>query len=287
MSNIAIVTDSNSGISQEEAKSLGIHVLPMPFFINEKEYHDGIDFTVDDFYQALEEDADVATSMPSPGSVMDLWDELLKNHDEILYIPMSSALSGSAEAAISLALDYDGKVVVVNNQRISVLQRSAVLDAINLVKGGVSATEAKEILEKEALNCTVYLTVDTMRYLKKGGRITPAAAAIGTVLNIKPVLTIQGGKLEAFAKARGMKQAKKTMMTAMREDLNGRFAGQKIRFYVAHTSKKAPEELALWVEEVKEAFPEFAEVEIAHLSLSVACHTGPGVLAVAASKVVE
>ena len=202
MGKIAIVTDSNSGIVQAEAKELGIYVIPMPFMIDGKDYLEEINLTQEEFYQKLTEGAEISTSMPSPGSVTDLWDELLKEYDEIVHIPMSSGLSGSCETAMMLSRDYDGKVQVVNNQRISVTQRQSVLDALTLRDAGRNATQIKQVLEEQKLDSSIYITLETLQYLKKGGRITPAAAAIGTVLNLKPVLQIQGEKLDAYSKTR-------------------------------------------------------------------------------------
>ena len=207
MSKIAIVSDSNSGITQAQAKELGITILPMPFFVKEKTLYEDIDLTQDEFYQMLSEDADISTSMPLVGNVTDTWDELLKTYDEIVHIPMSSGLSGSCETAMMLAQDYEDKVQVVNNQRISVTQRQSVLDAMALAEQGKSAAEIKEILERDKFESSIYIMVDTLYYLKKGGRITPAAATLGTLLKLKPVLQIQGEKLDAFAKARTVKQA--------------------------------------------------------------------------------
>lgn len=285
MNKIAIVTDSNSGISQEKGKEMGIHVLPMPFLIDGKEYLDGINLFPKEFYEYLEQDADVSTSQPSPESVMNLWDELLKEYDEIVHIPMSSGLSGSCQTAKMLAEDYDGKVEVVNNQRISVTQVHSVMDALNLVKAGKSAKEIREILEGEALQSSVYITVTTLKYLKKGGRITPAAAALGTMLRLKPVLQIQGEKLDAFAKVRTMSAAKRTMIDAMRSDLENRFAGCKMEMAVAHTNNL---EMAMeFKKELETEFPGYSVTLVDELSLSVACHIGDGSLAVACSKVVE
>lgn len=285
MNKIAIVTDSNSGISQEKGKEMGIHVLPMPFLIDGKEYLDGINLFPKEFYGYLEQDADVSTSQPSPESVMNLWDELLKEYDEIVHIPMSSGLSGSCQTAKMLAEDYDGKVEVVNNQRISVTQVHSVMDALNLVKAGKSAKEIREILEREALQSSIYITVTTLKYLKKGGRITPAAAALGTMLRLKPVLQIQGEKLDAFAKVRTMSAAKRTMIDAIRSDLENRFAGCKMEMAVAHTNNL---EMAMeFKKELETEFPGYSVTLVDELSLSVACHIGDGSLAVACSKVVE
>lgn len=285
MSKIAIVTDSNSGISQEKAKEMGIFVLPMPFIIDGKEYLDGVNLFPKEFYEHLEKDADVSTSQPSPDSVMKLWDELLKEYDEIVHIPMSSGLSGSCQTAKMLAEDYDGKVEVVNNQRISVTQVHSVIDAVNLVNAGKSAAEIREILENEGLQASIYITLTTLKYLKKGGRITPAAAALGTMLRLKPVLQIQGEKLDAFAKVRTMGAAKRVMLDAIRNDLEKRFAGCRMQIAVAHTNN---EEAALeFKKEIEAEFPGYTNIIVNELSLSVACHIGDGALAIACSKIAE
>lgn len=284
MSIVAIVTDSNSGITQAKAKEMGITVLPMPFYINEELFFEDITLTQEKFYERLQEDADISTSQPSPGDVLDLWNKLLEEYDEIVHIPMSSGLSSSCETAMSLSEDFDGKVCVVNNQRISVTQEQSVVDAMVLRDAGKSAAEIKEVLEAEKFESTIYITVDTLKYLKKGGRITPAAAALGTVLNLKPVLQIQGEKLDAFAKVRGWKAAKKTMLNAIEADLKGRFVNLRPEDMVlglAYTGNE--EEAAEWRKEVHEKFPEF-EIMAAPLSLSVACHIGQGALAVTCSK---
>ena len=217
MGNVAIVTDSNSGISQAEGKEFGIYVIPMPFLVDGKLYFEDVDMNKEQFYHFLENDADLSTSQPSPGDVMDLWDKLLKEYDEIVHIPMSSGLSASCSTAMGLARDYDGKVQVVDNQRISVTMQQAVMDAKHLAAAGKSAAQIKEILEKEALESSIYLMVDTLKYLKKGGRITPAAALLGSALNLKPILQIQGDKLDAYKKVRGVKAAKKNMLEAMKK----------------------------------------------------------------------
>ena len=285
MSKIAIVTDSNSGISQKEAKEMGIFVLPMPFLINGKEYLDGVDLLPEQFYEFLKEDADVATSQPSPASVMKLWEEVLKEYDEIVQIPMSSGLSATCATAMGLAQEYEGRVHVVDNQRISVTQRQSVVDAIALRDAGKSGAEIKKILEEEKFNSSIYITLETLKYLKKGGRITPAAAAIGTVLNLKPVLQLQGEKLDAFAKVRGKKQARRTMLKAMKADFEGRFApfvqNGEMCLQAAYTGN--PEEAEEWKQEMQETFPGM-EIHMDPLSLSVACHIGYGSLAIACSK---
>lgn len=284
---IAVVTDSNSGITQSQAKELGIFVLPMPFMINEETFFEDINLTQEEFYKKLEEGADISTSQPSPESVMNLWDDILKEYDEIVHIPMSSGLSGSCQTAMMLAQDYDGKVQVVNNHRISVIQRQAALDAKTMVEKGYTAQQIKEKLEETKDDCAVYITLDTLKYLKKGGRITPAAAALGTLLRIKPVLTIMGEKLDAFSKARTVKQAKSTMLTALTRDIEERLGDKDCShtyLQVAHTMNyEAAEELKA---ELQEVFPG-APIHIDPLSLSVACHIGPGSLAVACTKMLD
>lgn len=286
MAKIAIVTDSNSGITQAQAKELGVYVLPMPFMINEKTYFEDIDLTQEQFYEKLTEGANISTSQPSPEAVMQLWDELLKEYEEIVHIPMSSGLSGSCQSAMMFAQDYDGRVQVVNNQRISVTQRQSALDAKLLAERGMSAAEIKDFLEADKFNSSIYIMLDTLYYLKKGGRITPAAAAIGTMLRLKPVLTIQGEKLDAFAKARTTSQGKNMMINAIRNDIDNRFGGMgeggsNIWMQIAYTHDREAAEA--FKAEVLEAFPE-AEIHMDPLSLSVACHIGPGALAVACSK---
>lgn len=289
MGNVAIVTDSNSGISQAEGKELGIYVIPMPFLVDGKLYFEDVDMNKEQFYHFLENDADLSTSQPSPGDVMDLWDKLLKEYDEIVHIPMSSGLSASCSTAMVLARDYDGKVQVVDNQRISVTMQQSVMDAKHLVAAGKSATQIKEILEKEALESSIYLMVDTLKYLKKGGRITPSAALLGSALNLKPILQIQGDKLDAYKKVRGVKAAKKNMLEAMKKDVEGRFSDYvtkgQLKLHVAYTTDE--ETARQWKEEVQSVFPNIAISRMDPLSFSVTCHTGPGVLAIAASHVLD
>lgn len=288
MGKIAIVTDSNSGITQDQAKKMGVHVIPMPFYINETLYLEGVTLTQEEFYERLKNDEPISTSQPSPAEVCGLWDMLLKENDEIVHIPMSSGLSNSCETAMGLARDYDGKVQVVDNQRISVTQYQSVADALALREAGKSAAEIKEVLEAEKLESSIYITLETLKYLKKGGRITPAAAAIGTVLNLKPVLQIQGEKLDAYAKVRGKKQAKRVMLKAAQEDMQERFAEYKKEGLMciegAYTGN--PEEAEEFKKEIEAAFPGH-EVRMAPLSLSVACHIGHGALAVACTKKVK
>lgn len=285
MSKIAIVTDSNSGITQAQAKELNIFVLPMPFMIGEETYFEDINLTQEQFYEKLKSGENISTSQPSPESVMNLWDEILKEYDEIVHIPMSSGLSGSCQSALMLAQDYDGKVQVVNNQRISVTQRQSALDAKYMADvKGMNAAQIKAFLEEDKMNSSIYIMLDTLFYLKKGGRITPAAAAIGTMLKLKPVLQIQGEKLDAFAKARTTLQGKNMMINAIRNDINTRFGGvdaKNVWLEIAHTQN---EEAALALkEELLEEFPGY-EVHIDPLSLSVACHIGPGALAIACTQ---
>lgn len=284
MSRVVVVTDSNSGITQAEAKELDVVVMPMPFYINEEMFYEDIDLTQEQFYAKLTEGGDIKTSMPLVGDVTDKWDELLKEYDEIVYIPMSSGLSSSCETAYMLSQDYDGKVQVVNNQRISVTMRQSVLDAKAMADSGRTAEEIKDILEDEKFNSSIYIMVDTLTYLKKGGRITPAAAALGTLLKLKPVLQIQGEKLDAFAKARTVKQAKSIMIEAMKSDFEKRFDspdGAKMNLEIAYTFDKEAAEA--FKAEVQEAFPN-NEIVMNPLSLSVSCHIGPGALAIACSK---
>lgn len=287
MSKVIIMTDSNSGITQAQAKEMGVVVLPMPFYINEEMFYEDIDLSQEQFYEKLQAEGDIKTSMPLVGDVTDKWDELLKEYDEVVYIPMSSGLSSSCETAYMLSQDYDGKVEVVNNQRISVTMRQSVIDAKNLAEAGKSAKEIKDILEAAKFDSSIYIMVDTLTYLKKGGRITPAAAALGTLLKLKPVLQIQGEKLDAFAKARTVKQAKNIMIEAMKSDFEKRFDsadGRNINLEMAYTHDL--EAALAFKEEVQAAFPE-NEIVLNPLSLSVSCHIGPGALAIACSKKID
>ncbi len=284
MKKVAIATDSNSGITQAEAQTLGIRVLPMPFYINEELFFEDVTLTQEAFYCRLAEDADISTSQPSPGDVTDLWEKLLESHDQVVYIPMSSGLSASCETALMLSADYRGRVFVVDNQRISITQRQSVLDALEMARAGMDGQAIHDVLVRERLESSIYITVDTLKYLKKGGRVTAAGAAIGTVLNIKPVLTIQGAKLDAFAKARGWKSAKKIMLDAMERDIAQRFAGQEIHLAAAYTC--TDEEAQEWKGELEARFPGY-EIHMDRLSLSVACHIGAGSMAVGCSRVVR
>ena len=286
---IAVVTDSNSGITQAQAKEMGVAVLPMPFMIDGETYYEDITLTREQFYQRLKDNADIATSQPTPDSILKMWDKLLKEYDQIIHIPMSSGLSGSCSTAMMLAGEdeYEGKVFVVDNRRISVTQYQSVKDAQMLAAMGMDGTQIKKRLEETAADSVIFITVDTLKYLKKGGRITPAAAALGTLLKIKPVLIILGEKLDSFAKARTMKQAKTMMMNAIQKELDGRLHDSECRnchLAIAHTDN---EEAALeFKKEVEERFPNIG-FDMAPLSLSIACHIGPGSLAVTATRKME
>lgn len=287
MSKIAIITDSNSGINFEAGKEIGVRVLPMPFLIDGKTYYEEISLSQTEFFEKLESDVDISTSQPSPESVMKIWDEALEEADDVVYIPMSSGLSSSCHTALMLADDYEGKVQVVDNQRISVTQRQSVLDALELAKRGLTAAQIKEELERAKFESSIYIMLDTLKYLKKGGRITPAAAALGSALRLKPVLTIQGEKLDAFAIAKTKKQGVKKMLSAIEDDINSRFGGvdhmENIHMEIAHTKNpEAAEELR---QQIIEKFG-VKQVDLYPLSLSIACHIGPGSLAVACSKVI-
>ena len=286
MNKIRIVTDSNSGITQEEAKKLGVFVIPMPFLINGEEYYEDINLTQEQFYEHLRGDGSVSTSQPSIASVTELWDELLKEDCEIVHIPMSSGLSETCHTAQSLAKEYNGKVHVVDNQRISVTQKQSVLDALKLAENGISASQIKEILEQTKRDSSIYIALDTLKYLKKGGRLTPAAALIGSILRIKPVLQIQGEKLDAFKKVLSLKQAKQEMIGAIKHDLSTRFAqfraNGEMTLSVAHTDNFA--EADTFRKELEQLFPDVPVLFVDPLSLSVSCHIGPGALAVTATR---
>lgn len=288
LNRIAIVTDSNSGITQEQGRELGISIVPMPFDINGETYFEDITLTQKEFYEKLKEGADIGTSQPSIENIMNLWEELLKEYEEVVHIPMSSGLSGACETALAFSREFDGKVHVVNNQRVSVTQRQSVLDAIYLASQGKTGSEIKEVLETERFESSIYIMVDTLKYLKKGGRVTPAAAALGTLLRLKPVLQIQGEKLDAFAKARTVKQAKTMMINAVKKDLEERFSNYceegTMMLAIAHTdNEEAAQEFK---KEVEEAIPGY-EIYVDKLSLSISCHIGPGSLALAATKKVK
>lgn len=285
MSKVCIITDSNSGITQKESKELGIVVIPMPFYINEVQHFEDIDMTQEQFYEALmDEKTEVSTSQPSPDTIMQTWKEQLEEYDEIVHIPMSSGISSSCSTAMMLAQEdeFEGKVFVVDNQRISVTQRRSVQQAKELAERGYSAKEIHDILFRDKFQSSIYIMVNTLKYLRKGGRLTPAVAAIGTVLRIKPVLQIQGEKLDSYAKVKTLKQAKTTMLKAIRSDFEKRFSEEDMEIDIAYTYDKA--EADKFKEEILEEYPN-AQVYMDPLSLSVSCHIGPGALAVALSNV--
>lgn len=286
MQNIAIMTDSNCGFLPEDGEKMGISIVPMPLIIDGTTYFEGVDITSEEFYRLQGNGAEITSSLPSPGSVMDMWDGLLKTHDEVVYIPMSSGLSNSCNSALMLAEDYDGRVHVVDNHRISVTQMQSVLDAVEMANSGMSGKEIKERLEKESLDASIYIAVDTLEYLKKGGRVTPAGAAIGSVLNIKPVLEIDGDKLDAYAKVRGMKGAFRTMIKALKKDLDGKLKtlhdNGELVLGIAYTLMPE-EELAQWKAALEKAFPG-EEILPGTLNLSIGCHVGPGAIGVGAVR---
>lgn len=288
MSKVAIVTDSNSGITQMQAKGLGIYVLPMPFFMKEQEYFEDISLTQEQFYEHLNQEIEIATSQPSPEAVTGMWETLLQEYDEIVHIPMSSGLSGSCQTAMMLSEDYEGRVWVVDNQRISVTQRQSALDAKAMADMGKTAEQIHNILMDTKMDSDIYIMVDTLKYLKRGGRVTPAAAAIGEILRIKPVLQIHGEKLDAFAKARNVKAAKTMMLNAVKKDIVNNLGEipaaneeQAPWIAIAHTNNE--QEAQNWRTELAEEFPGY-EIHIDPLSLSVACHIGPGALALTWTK---
>ncbi|MBP3279368.1 MAG: DegV family protein [Butyrivibrio sp.] len=285
MSKIAIITDSNSGITQKQAEELGIYVVPMPFMINGQDYFEDINLTQSQFYEKLAEDADVSTSQPTPDSLMTLWDKVLKEYEQIIYIPMSSGLSGSCQSAYMIAQEeYEGKVFVIDNQRISVTQRQSALDAKEMAEAGLSAEAIRDKLMETKMESSIYIMLDTLHYLKKGGRITPAAAALGTLLRLKPVLQIQGEKLDAFAKARTTAQGKNIMINAIKSDIENRFGGmEKGDFWIAGAYTNNLDAALEWKSEVEAAIPGF-DMHLDPLSLSVGCHIGPGALAVTVTR---
>ncbi|MDD2355245.1 MAG: DegV family protein [Lachnospiraceae bacterium] len=286
MSKVAVVTDTNAGFSSEEAAGYGIGIVPMPFMFGRDEttYYEGINLTREDFFRRLENEEQIMTSQPAPNEVLKVWDKYLEDNDEVVYIPMSSGLSGSCQSAMMLSSDYDGKVQVVNNQRISVTQKASVLDACRLAEAGNNAEEIKNILEEAKFDASIYIMLDTLKYLKKGGRITPAAAAIGSLLHLKPVLTIKGERLDAFSKARTVSQGRNTMLNAMKNDIDRLYGGtssENVWLYAVHAN--VPEAEEEWASQIQEFFPNI-HVEKDSLSLSISCHIGPGALAIACSR---
>ncbi len=291
MKSVAIVTDSNSGISRQLARELGIYVLPMSFTVNGRVYYEGIDLTQESFFEKLKEkETTVSTSQPSVMEVQTLWRKILKEHESLVYIPMSSGLSASCETAVALAQDYGGRVQVVNNHRISVTQYQSVRDALTLADAGYSALQIRRKLEEEAFESSIYIMVDTLQYLKRGGRITPAAAMIGSVLHLKPVLQIQGDKLDSYAKCRGEKMARRAMLDAIRKDTQDRFASYaekgELVYHYSWSHTENTENIRSWEQEICKEFS-LPFIEGAPLALSICCHIGPGALAVTCSHVVQ
>lgn len=284
MSRIAVVTDTNSGITNEEAEKLGIYMINMPFMVNGEEFFDGINSTYEEFFRRLANGDDVTTSQPAPDSLTQLWDKLLKEYDEIVHIPMSAALSSSCSTAKALAADYEGKVFVVDNKRISITQRESVYDALKLIEKGKNAAEIAAYLEENAFDCSIYLAVNTLELLKKSGRVTAAGAALATILGLKPVLQIQGEKLDAYAKARGMENAQKIMLEVAKKDKEERFKGKKVHITAAYSGDRA--EAEPWLRRLKDYFGD-ETIEMCALPISICCHVGAGVKAVAVIPYVE
>lgn len=281
MGKVAVIADTNSGITVEEAKKHGMFLVPMPFLVDGVNYYEGKDLSFEMFFEKQRQDVEISTSQPSPGELMSFWDEVLETYDEIVYIPMTSGLSSSCANAAATALAYEGKVQVVDNKRISATQWASAMDALKLANEGKSALEIKEILEAESMNASIYITVDTLKHLKKGGRITPAAALAGTVLNIKPVLKIEGGLLDAYAKVRGMKKGMRTMIEALQKDMETKFAGEKVQLMMAYTGDRAVAEQ--WKEEFQKHYPD-EYIYMAPLALSISCHTGENAIGIGCAK---
>lgn len=277
MRSIAVITDSTSGITRQQAAVLGVEVIPMPFFIDGALHYEGVDLSHEDFYACLRRGADVKTSQPALFDIAETWNRALRSHDEVVYIPITSGLSAACHTAVQLAAEYDGRVQVVDNKRISWTLKQAVIEAVVLARDGASAQEIRRILERDALDASIYIAVDTLKYLKKGGRITPAAASIGAALNIKPVLQIQGQRLDAFAKVRGLKAAKAVMLDAVQNDAEQRFLGCRTYIRGAYTCSDA--DAALWQKEIQARFPG-RQVLLDPLALNIACHVGPGAVAI-------
>lgn len=282
MEKTAIMTDTNSGITPEKAREIGVYLLKMPFVVNGRDYIEYGEISYGEFFEYLESGAGVSTSQPSPGSLTDMWDEILKEHDSVVYLPMSSGLSGTCETAKALAEDYGGRVFVVDNKRISVTLYMSVFDAIELARSGMPARNIAETLEAQADRQSIYVSVNTLEHLKKSGRVTAAGAAIGTMLGIKPVLQIQGGKLDAYKKVRGMKAACSAMLDGIENDLKTRFSGEKNDIRAAYSGD--PETGKQWLEEVKKRFPSY-DVKLDALPISISCHVGAGALGIGIAAV--
>ena len=278
---VIVITDSSAGFSSSELKE-NLAIVPMPFMIDDEEFYEGVNLTKPHFYESLKSDKKISTSQPSPGDITSIWDEQLKKYDEIVYIPLSSSLSMSYQTALMLSSDYKGKVQVVDAKRVSVTQKQACLDALYLISLGKNAKEIKE----NALNSSIYIMVDTLKYLKRGGRITPVVAAFGALLKIKPVLQIQGDKLDNFAKVLNVSQAKQKMISAIKRDIDNRFLDDyvagNLQISMAHTNNE--EKLKEFAQEVKKAIPNVDIVFVDELPLIVACHIGEGALAISVTK---
>ena len=283
MNKTAIMTDTNSGITPETAKENGILLLKMPFIVDGREYIEYGEMSYSEFFEALESGAEVSTSQPSPAVLMDAWDEALESYEAIVYFPMSSGLSGTCETARALASDYDGRVFVVDNKRISVTLYTSVFNAVKLANNGLSAKDIAEIADNEAAEQSIYVSVNTLEHLKKSGRVTTAGAAIGTLLGIKPVLQIQGGKLDAYKKVRGMKAATEAMLDGIENDRNTRFKGEKVEIRAAYSGDlQVGKE---WQQQVAKRFPDL-EIELDALPISISCHVGGGALGIGICKVI-
>lgn len=286
MKGIGIVTDSHSSITQEKAKELGVRVLPMPLSIDGECFYEGVTLEREEFLERLEGGAEVSTSQPSPVDVMNIWDEALLEYEQILYMPLSSGLSGSYMTAVALAEEdkYKDKVFVVDHGRTGTPLHRSILDSLELIEEGYSAAQIRDIMEDARDKMSIYIGVDTLEYLKKGGRVTPAAAAIGSVLHIKPVLQLDVGKLDSYKKCRGFSKAKKIMIEALRNDLDTRFKEwyDKDEIFLMAASTASPEETEKWVHEIEEAFPGH-KVMCDYLSMGVCCHTGAGALGIGCS----
>ena len=286
MHSILVATDSHSGLSPEAGKKLGVSVLPMPFFFGEECYYEEVSLTRKTFFERLNAGETVSTSQPSPEAVMEFWREGLKEYDSILYVPMSSGLSGSCNTAMMLAQDeeFEGKVFVVDNGRVSTPLVRALMDALEMVEEGLPVKKIKEVLEAEKEKMSIYIAVETLEFLQKGGRISAATAALGTMLNIKPILKLGTELLETYKKSRGMKKAKKEMLEAIQNDMENEFKEYYDRgeVYLLAATSANEEETAAWVEEIKAYFPGM-EVLAGNLSLGICCHTGEGALGVGIS----
>ncbi len=278
---IAIVTDTNSGLDAQTARELDISLIPMPVILDGETYFENETITPQEFFQRLKAGSDVSTSQPAPGTLMDCWEALLEDYQEIVYIPMSSGLSGSCGASTMLAQEYEGRVHVVDNRRVSVTMRQSVLEARHLADQGMTGAQIQAYLQEDGMHSAIYVSVNTLEYLKKSGRVTASAAAIGTLLSIKPVLQIQGGKLDAFKKVRGMKAAMQTMIDGTKADLAGRFAGEKMLVRAAYSGD--PQVGLAWQQALQEALPEY-EIGLDPLPLSICCHVGDGALGVGLMK---